>query len=168
MPVRRAHLDRLGRLAAIAIDSALAASGGPSGLKQKSFTGLSSPLNLFCGRADTHLRSPKPRKPTLKAPLPPRRGFRFCRGLRIDCVVHSPSRRMRLMAVPELTSIADIKLNARLSLRTSQTSLAWPQSRRLAAPQYGLRTVRSGVASCPRGGPALHKTKATRALRRMA
>jgi hypothetical protein len=94
MPVRRAHLDRLGRLAAIAIDNALAASGGPSGLKQKSFTGLSSPLNLFCGRADTHLRSPKPRKPTLKAPLPPRRGFRFCRGLRIDCVVHSPSRRM--------------------------------------------------------------------------
>jgi hypothetical protein len=89
----------------------------------------------------------------------------------------------RMRPVPELTSSADIKLNTRLSLRAPQTSLAWRQSRRLAAPQYGLRTVRSGVASCPRGGPALHKTalhkivrhkivrhktKATRALRRMA
>lgn len=107
-------------------------------------------MNLFHGRADIHLRSPKPRKPTLKAPLPPRRGFRFCRG-------PSPGRR-HAVPVPELTSVADIKLNTRLSLRTSQTSLAWLQSRRLAAPQYGLRTARSGVASCPRSGPALHNT----------
>ena len=37
-------------------------------------------------------------------------------------------------------------------------SLAWLQSRRLA-PKFSLRTVRSGAASYPRGGPA-PKTKA--------
>ena len=78
----------------------------------------------FCGGARHTFEVPKPHKPTLKAPLPPRRGFRFCRGHRMN----------RLMPVPELTSMADIKLNTRVSLRPAETSLAWLQSRRLAAP----------------------------------
>jgi hypothetical protein len=55
--------------------------------------------------------------------------------------------------VPELTCATSIKLNKRVSLRPIQTSLAWPQSRRLA-PKFSLRTARSGAASYPRGGPA--------------
>jgi len=61
---------------------------------------------------------------------------------------------MFAMLVPELTSTADIKLNARLSLRPTKTSLASLQVAQIGRPQFGLRTVRSGVASCPRGGPA--------------
>ena len=58
-----------------------------------------------------------------------------------------------MIAVPELTRGARIKLNRRVWLRPIQMSLAWLQSRRLA-PKFSLRTVRSGAASYPRGGPA--------------
>ncbi len=126
MPVRRAHLDRLGRLATIAQGSARAASGRLSGLKQIIHVSDLLLVEPLSGGPDLHPRFPKPRKPTLKAPLPPRRGFRVYRGPNEACRRPGP--------VPELTSMADIKLNARLSLRTAQTSLAWPQSRRLAAP----------------------------------
>jgi hypothetical protein len=126
MPVRRAHLDRLGRLATIAQGSARAASGRLSGLKQIIHVSDLLLVEPLSGGPDLHPRFPKPRKPTLKAPLPQGGAFAFT-------VV-----RMRHVGgrgpVPELTSMADIKLNARLSLRTAQTSLAWPQSRRLAAP----------------------------------
>ena len=55
--------------------------------------------------------------------------------------------------VPELTCATGIKLNKRVWLRPMQMSLAWLQSRRLA-PEFSLRTARSGAASYPRGGPA--------------
>jgi len=89
----------------------------------------------------------------IESPASPKAGLSLCR----DIEWPASAAPCRAAPVPELTSVADIKLNTRLSLRTSQTSLAWLQSRRLAAPQYGLRTARSGVASCPRGGPALHR-----------
>jgi len=55
--------------------------------------------------------------------------------------------------VPDLTGNADIKLNARLSLRPIQTSLPWRQVAQMAISPR-LSTARLGAASCPKGGPA--------------
>ena len=74
----------------------------------------------------------------------------------------------RQMPVPELTSTADIKLNARVSLRPTETSLAWLQSRRLAAPSLACVLCDQGSLRALEAAPPPLQTKATRALRRMA
>jgi hypothetical protein len=68
------------------------------------------------------------------------------------CLRVSSSRMNRNDLVPELTAVANIKLNARVSLLPITTSIAELEVAQVV--HWHPSTARSGVASSPRGGPA--------------